>query len=115
MTQCIEVDSPSSTYLCTKKFLPTHNSGKYNPDPLQADVYATLTRQSTLADSFELTFVYVDLEKHSPVYKPDASATDRVMEMVARCEADKTCRPKPGFYCKWCPVHSCRYNGRNNG
>lgn len=27
-TQCIMVDSPDSTYLCTKNFIPTHNSGK---------------------------------------------------------------------------------------
>jgi hypothetical protein len=25
-TQCIQVDSPSHTYLCTKSFIPTHNS-----------------------------------------------------------------------------------------
>ena len=25
-TQCIEVDSPTSTYLCTEKFIPTHNT-----------------------------------------------------------------------------------------
>lgn len=27
-TQCIMVDSPDNTYLCTKNFIPTHNSGK---------------------------------------------------------------------------------------
>jgi CRISPR/Cas system-associated exonuclease Cas4 (RecB family) len=26
-TQCIKVDSPSSTYLCTKHLIPTHNTG----------------------------------------------------------------------------------------
>ena len=28
VTQCIEVDSPDRTYLCTKNMIPTHNSGK---------------------------------------------------------------------------------------
>jgi len=27
-TQCISVDSPSNTYLCTKNFIPTHNTGQ---------------------------------------------------------------------------------------
>jgi len=27
LTQCISVDSPDKTYLCTKSFIPTHNSG----------------------------------------------------------------------------------------
>jgi intein/homing endonuclease len=27
-TQCISVDSPDSTYLCTKNLIPTHNTGK---------------------------------------------------------------------------------------
>lgn len=27
-TQCISVDSPSKTYLCTRNFIPTHNTGK---------------------------------------------------------------------------------------
>lgn len=32
LTQCITVDSQDSTYLCTKKFIPTHNSGTYRTD-----------------------------------------------------------------------------------
>lgn len=28
VTQCIEVDSPDHTYLCTKNMIPTHNTGK---------------------------------------------------------------------------------------
>lgn len=27
-TQCISVDSPTKTYLCTKNFIPTHNTGQ---------------------------------------------------------------------------------------
>lgn len=27
-TQCIEVDSPSHTYLCTERFIVTHNTNK---------------------------------------------------------------------------------------
>ena len=27
-TQCISVDSPDNTYLCTENFIPTHNTGK---------------------------------------------------------------------------------------
>lgn len=28
VTQCVMVDSPTSTYLCTDKFIPTHNTGQ---------------------------------------------------------------------------------------
>lgn len=28
VTQCVMVDSPSSTYLCTRDFIPTHNTGQ---------------------------------------------------------------------------------------
>jgi hypothetical protein len=31
-TACIAVDSSNSTYLCTEKFIPTHNTGKDAPD-----------------------------------------------------------------------------------
>src|SRR5690606_34355557 len=27
-TQCIMVDSPSNTYLCTRNMIPTHNTGR---------------------------------------------------------------------------------------
>jgi intein/homing endonuclease len=32
ITQCIMVDSPSHTYLCTENFIPTHNTGKTRKD-----------------------------------------------------------------------------------
>ena len=32
LTQCITVDSNDNTYLCTEKFIPTHNSGAYRSD-----------------------------------------------------------------------------------
>lgn len=32
LTQCITVNSPDSTYLCTEKFIPTHNTGQYRTD-----------------------------------------------------------------------------------
>lgn len=28
VTQCVMVDSPTNTYLCTEKFIPTHNTGQ---------------------------------------------------------------------------------------
>lgn len=43
-TQCIGVDSPDSTYLCTDSMLVTHNSGKWkmiNGYPHYAQAYAT--------------------------------------------------------------------------
>ncbi len=38
-TVCIAVDSPDSTFLCTEKFIPTHNTGRHDPSyPLKPTV-----------------------------------------------------------------------------
>lgn len=41
-TQCIKVDSPTSTFLCTEKMVPTHNTGKVKPDNDQLKLFAGL-------------------------------------------------------------------------
>ena len=48
-TACIAVDSPNNTYLCTEKFIPTHNTGRSDPGyplkvSLQVGVYANSVR-----------------------------------------------------------------------
>ena len=40
-TVCIAVDSPNNTYLCTEKFIPTHNTGKHDA-AYPAGLYAQL-------------------------------------------------------------------------
>jgi hypothetical protein len=42
-TQCIGVDSKDNTYLCTRKMIPTHNSGKVKADYTQLQLFAAMT------------------------------------------------------------------------
>lgn len=44
-TQCIAVDSPDHTYLCTEKFIPTHNTGKMSFDGEQLKLTAAVVFQ----------------------------------------------------------------------
>lgn len=48
-TQCIKVDSPSSTYLCTENMIPTHNTGKmFNWGQNKPKTYETLQKDKQL-------------------------------------------------------------------
>ena len=63
-TQCIMVDSPTSTFLCTENFIPTHNTGRmysYSKDkPKTYDM---------LMDDLQLNFYYYCVRKLYPEYK----------------------------------------------
>lgn len=86
-------------------------TGKYRPDPLQADVYATLERARQGRDDYPVTFtwIYVDARRvHTTV--PDRHAADRVYDAMDRIERDTDFRPTPNFGCRWCPVTQCKFN-----
>jgi hypothetical protein len=77
-TQCITVDSPDSTYLCTEAFIPTHNTcrsaepghlsktlydfGYYQQDPYYRDGVEAVG----LAEADAAAFVFVFQEKTPP-------------------------------------------------
>lgn len=84
-------------------------TGKFNPDPLQADVYATLVRANTLATEVEFVWVYID-QKKSHRLSPDQHAQKRVFDLIRQIEADKEYPPSPNQYCRYCPVTDCRYH-----
>lgn len=84
-------------------------TGKFNPDPLQADVYATLVRANTLAENVEFVWVYVDAVKTHRV-EVDQHAEERVFRLIDMIEADHEYRPTPNQYCRFCPVTECRYH-----
>jgi hypothetical protein len=63
-TQCIMVDSPSSTYLCTDNMIPTHNTG-------QRKNWATGKRKdySALCTDFQLMLYFYAAKRLYPQYK----------------------------------------------
>ena len=63
-TQCISVDSPTSTYLCTENMIPTHNTGKmFNWGKNEAKTFETLQEDK------QLMFYYYAIRKLFPNYK----------------------------------------------
>lgn len=80
-TVCIAVDSPNSTYLCTEKFIPTHNTGASAPDfaaPIAAQLacYGRGLRYDQETNS--RTVLHPDFDDrwgvlvHFPIGQPDA-------------------------------------------
>jgi hypothetical protein len=63
-TQCIKVDSPSSTYLCTENMIPTHNTGKmFNWGKNEPKSYETLQKDK------QLMFYYYAAKHIFPQYE----------------------------------------------
>lgn len=85
-------------------------TGKYYPDPMQADVYATLKRATEGKPKLPLTFifVYIDLKITHPE-EPDVHARERVMSIIEAIEADRRFNPVPCFACGFCNHPTCEY------
>lgn len=63
-TQCIMVDSPSHTFLCTENFIPTHNTGRmYSYAKDEPKTY------DMLMEDIQLNFYYYCIRKLYPQYE----------------------------------------------
>lgn len=62
-TQCISVDSPTNTYLCTKNFIPTHNTGQRKD---WSKATPTVKEYEDLCKDTQLMFYYYALKKLYP-------------------------------------------------
>ncbi len=108
-TQCIAVDSPDSTYLCTEAMIPTHNTCDHADDEaagraianygyhLQGDWYLSILRGLGYCDS-DAIFVLVFQERAVPylvnVVYPDVAAmrigailSQRAINLYRECKA----------------------------
>ena len=121
-TQCIAVDSPTRTYLCTRKFLPTHNTGKPKVDGDQMKLFAAAGFAAfPYLQTVRTGYVWLQHNKlDSTTFKredlPDIwnEFTPRVIRMVKAQEEDKF-PPKPSGLCRaWCPVPKslCEFSGK---
>ncbi len=111
-TQCIMVDSPNHTFLCSTNFIPTHNTGKRSGKEVehaeQCQLYQLgafmrypavnkVTTELWYTDQNELvpmTFTRAQgLRYHEPW-------TQRLVKMTT----DEELKPNPNIYsCRWCP------------
>lgn len=116
-TQCIAVDSVDHTYLCTRKFLPTHNTGKRKPDSDQLMLFAALIfAHYEFIDRTDTAFIWVKdkkTDKESFTRDQEKDIWDHFYGKLARLEQSlvkDTWKKNPSGLCKgWCPVRDCPY------
>lgn len=119
-TQCITVDSPDHTFLCTRKMLPTHNTGKRKLDIDQLKLFAAVMftvhphLEEVQAGYIWLKERKIDKEKF---YRRDLPElwqhfAPQVRRLVLAHKEQKW-PEKPSGLCKnYCPVVACEFNGR---
>lgn len=120
-TQCVSVDSPDQTYLCTENFIPTHNTGnrkarsvsKYQkqmryaalalmveyPEAQKVDTSLCWIKENGKMDG--LSFTRADIPKLL-----DEFATD-VNEIAYAIQNNSWPKKKSGLCRKWCSVKDC--------
>lgn len=111
-TQCIAVDSPSNTFLCTRYMIPTHNTGKARVSDIkmreQLRFYTWLrgdTSKAALA-WVEHPFKRALLE----LTLPWTITLDRVWRKRILKMRTGPYPMTPGWKCGWCPVKTCEHN-----
>jgi hypothetical protein len=121
-TQCIAVDSPDHTYLCTKKMLVTHNTGKRKVDSDQLKLFAAMAfAHYPWVEKVVTGFIWLkegkfDKESFTREQVPDIwnEFLPRVKRVELAYEQDKW-PAKPSGLCKaWCPAGKplCEFCGR---
>jgi hypothetical protein len=124
-TQCVAVDSADNMFLCGRKFIPTHNSGKRYPDFDQTEMSAhILFSQKPKLQRVKQVFIwtrYGDGGEKSPEKLHDSKNTHRDEAPVfwaktfPRIERMKYAfehndyYEKPSGLCGWCWVKTCKH------
>jgi len=111
-TQCVAVDSKDHTYLCTEKFLVTHNTGKPKSDADQLKLFAgVMLRSYPYLEKVSTGYVWlaynkVDTQTFTQADAPEiwGEFASRVHRMELALQNDDF-PPKPSGLCRqWCPV-----------
>ena len=116
-TQCIAVDSPDNTFLCTDRMVPTHNTGKRRPDFSQLELFALqVFTHHPQVNTVHSKFLWLkDGKSDHEVYKRDQMPIlwEKLMTRIKRIEkaAEANVWPaKPSGLCPYCPAYSfCEY------
>lgn len=108
-TQCIKVDSPDHTFLCTEYMMPTHNTGKVKANPTQLQLFAAMVmwhfpevqkvKTSFLwlryDDATNATYERRFLDALWTALKPRFNRVQETIELGVF-------KPKPSGLCPWC-------------
>lgn len=123
-TQCIEVDSSDSTYLCTRHMLVTHNTGKVKTDGDQLKLFAAATfAQHPYLETVKTGYIWLAHDKvTTQEFKKDdvpgiwQEFLPRIQRMEKAQDDDKWL-PNPSGLCGWCPVgkERCEFWKGQNG
>lgn len=114
-TQCIAVDSPDHTFLCTERMIPTHNTGKSSryADPDQLELMAAMI-MAHYPEVEEVRGVLVFLVAQDAVHRvyhrgQFGEIMSKWAGRAARIEAAREAgvwNPRKGPLCRFCPVHA---------
>lgn len=111
-TQCIAVDSPDNTYLCTERWLVTHNTGRKFGNELKHNQQGMGYAIGAFARYPELEYVAVKFAYLDKNDELRGSYTRRQAELLRpglthRADIMTTAQDfdaKPSFHaCRWCP------------
>ena len=119
-TQCISVDSPDNTYLCTEHFIPTHNTGKPKPDSDQLELFAaTIMHHKPAVQQVKTAFVWlqhnrIDKETYTRggLHVTWGKFLPRVERMNHAYENARWPAKPSGLCRSWCPCKGCEFNGK---
>lgn len=114
-TQCIAVDSADHTFLCTRRMIPTHNTGKRKPNSRQLKLFALLVfMHHPQINTVKTEFVWLKTgERDAETYTRDQEAElwQEFVPSLARFKAAfkaEVFPPRTSGLCNgWCPVTQC--------
>lgn len=120
-TVCIAVDSSDNTYLCTRNYLRTHNTGKKKPSDQLALYAAKVFSHYPDVKVVDTRFVWLREKKLTPekfTRKDIPIIWNKFLPTIKRMEiANETgnWKKNPTGLCRgWCPVKDCQFwkNGK---
>lgn len=117
-TQCIKVDSLTSSFLCTERMVPTHNTGKRRPDTFQLELFSLqVFAHYENVEKVYSSFVWLPDQKTDMVihYRDEAARLwEETMSRIKRIEdaqASGNWPAKPSGLCGYCPCKSfCEFS-----
>ena len=114
-TQCLAVDSQDRTYLCTDRYIVTHNTGKIKEGDDQLRICAAALEKTRAGiDIFEGKYIWTKFRQVTgikPIKREEIpqvweNTLPRVARMQAAWDADNF-PAKPSGLCPYCPVTNC--------
>lgn len=112
-TQCIKVDSPDHTFLCTVNMIPTHNTGKVKDNPTQLQLFAAMTLwHFPQVQKVKTSYVWLAYDQITnatyerrfleALWNAMRPRFERVQETIEL----GVFKAKPSGLCPWCPAQN---------